>query len=298
MKIQSDKQVSLDEAAGLVEDGSLVAIGGGLSHREPMALVRQLIRRRTKGLRVVGSAHGIDVDLLVAAGSIAIVEESYVGYEQDLGLAPAYRRAIENGEVQLRETCCYTLLQQLRAAEFGIPYMPVRGVIGSGIAALHPEYRKSRCPFTGQPLMLVPALRPDVALIHARLADRRGNVQLDKPYVLDQRFAHASARVVVSAERVVDELGPDRITLPYYLIDAVTEAPRGAHPTSCYPDYTYDRAALRSWVSAASTAAGAREYMDEVVGPDEGAYQEYVADTAAHLSKWVDSPAAWMALMS
>src|SRR3979490_547785 len=91
----TDKLVDLDRAAALVADGALVALGGGLSARLPMALVRELIRQGRRGLHVVGSAHGIGGDLLVAAGSIAICEESYVGFEQDLGLAPAYRRAAQ-----------------------------------------------------------------------------------------------------------------------------------------------------------------------------------------------------------
>ena len=90
-----------------------------------MALVRELIRQGRRDLHVIGSAHGIDVDLLVAAGAIAVCEESYVGFEQDLGLAPAYRRAVETGALEIHESCCATILTQLRAAEFGCPsYVP------------------------------------------------------------------------------------------------------------------------------------------------------------------------------
>ena len=117
--LDPDKLVDLDRAAGVVTDGALVALGGGLSARLPMALVRELIRQGRRGLHVVGSAHSIDVDLLVAAGSIAVCEESYVGFEQDLGLAPAYRRAAQTGAIEVRESCCGTILAQLRAAEFG-----------------------------------------------------------------------------------------------------------------------------------------------------------------------------------
>src|SRR5262245_56005499 len=123
-RTRPDKRCSLDEAIGLVGDGDTVALGGALSYREPMALVRELVRQGRRDLRLVGSAHGIDVDLLVGAGAVGAVEESYVGFEQDLGLAPAYRRAAETGAVDVRETCCYTLLQQLRAAEYGLPFMP------------------------------------------------------------------------------------------------------------------------------------------------------------------------------
>src|SRR4051794_36404048 len=190
-----DKRRTLAEAAELGRDGDTVALGGALSYREPMALVRELVRQGRRELRLVGSAHGIDVDLLVGAGAAGAVEESYVGFEQDLGLAPAYRRAAETGTIEVRETCCYTLLQQLRAAEYGLPFMPVRGVAGTGIRDLHPEYAEITCPFTGQLLVAVPALAPDVALIHGLTADRRGNVHLQRPLVLDERFAHAAKRV-------------------------------------------------------------------------------------------------------
>jgi glutaconate CoA-transferase subunit A len=242
---EPDKVVDLTEAAGLVADGDVVAIGGALSYREPMALVRELIRQGRRDLHVVGSAHGIDVDLLVGAGAVRVVEESYVGYEQDFGLAPAYRRAAEAGTLEVRESCCYTILQQLRAAEYGIPFMPVRGILGTDIRRLHPEYAEIRCPFTDQRLVAVPALAPDVALIHGLMADRRGNVHLLRPLVLDERFTFAARKVVVTVERVASEpeVAEAGVVLPYFAVTAVVEAPFGAHPTSCYPHYPYDRAA-------------------------------------------------------
>jgi glutaconate CoA-transferase, subunit A len=135
-----DKRASLTDAIALVGDGAIVALGGGLSARLPMAMVRELVRQGRRGLHLVGSAHSIDVDMLVAAGAVRRLEESYVGFEQDLGLAPAYRRAAEEGTIEVAESCCATILAQLRATEMGLPFLPVRGVRGSGIAGLHPEY--------------------------------------------------------------------------------------------------------------------------------------------------------------
>jgi glutaconate CoA-transferase subunit A len=301
-RMQDDKRRTLAEAAALVRDGDTVALGGALSHREPMALVRELVRQGRRGLRLVGSAHGIDVDLLVGAGVASAVEESYVGFEQDLGLAPAYRRAAEAGTVEVRETCCYTLLQQLRAAEYGLPFMPVRGVAGTGIAELHPEYGEVTCPFTGQRLVAVPALAPDVALIHGLSADRRGNVHLRRPLVLDERFAHASKRVIVTVERLADagEVADAGIVLPYLLVDAVVEAPLGAHPTSCYPHYAYDRAHLREWVAAARSDDGVRDYLARhVTGGGEPAYLDAVGrERLAGLGEWEASTERWMELAS
>jgi glutaconate CoA-transferase, subunit A len=302
--LDTDKLVDLDRAAATVADGALVALGGGLSARLPMALVRELIRQHRRGLHVVGSAHGIDVDLLIAAGAIAVCEESYVGFEQDFGLAPAYRRAAETGAVEVRESCCATVLAQLRAAEFGLPFMPVRGVKGSDIRRLHPEYREMTCPFTGEILVVVPPLRPDAALIHAPLGDRRGNLHLDQPYVLDERFAAASRAVVATVEAIgsTEQVAAAGITIPAHLVSAIAEVPYGAHPTSCYPRYAYDRAHLAEYVSAA-TAGGAdlAGYLDRYVAgaPTEDAYRKVVGeDRLAALGQWSTSAAAWKELFA
>jgi glutaconate CoA-transferase subunit A len=300
-RTRPDKRRTLADAIELVRDGDTVALGGALSYREPMALVRELVRHGRDGLRLVGSAHGIDVDLLVGAGVAGAVEESYVGFEQDLGLAPAYRRAAESGAIEIRETCCYTLLQQLRAAEYGLPFMPVRGVAGTGILDLHPEYGEVACPFTGERLVAVPALAPDVALVHGLLADRRGNVHLKRPLVLDERFANASRRVIVTVERLADtdEVASAGVVLPSFLVDAVVEAPCGAHPTSCYPHYAYDRAHLREWVQAAGSDEGVADYIARYVGADEAAYLDAVGpERLAALAGWQDSTQRWMALAS
>jgi glutaconate CoA-transferase subunit A len=300
-RTQPDKRRSLADAIELVRDGDTVALGGALSHREPMALVRELVRQGRRDLRLVGSAHGIDVDLLVGAGVAAVVEESYVGFEQDLGLAPAYRRAAESGAIAIRETCCYTLLQQLRAAEYGLPFMPVRGVAGTGILELHPEYGEVTCPFSGERLVAVPALAPDVALIHGVCADRRGNVHLARPLVLDERFANASTRVIVTVETLTDtdDVTAAGVVLPAFLVDAVVEAPLGAHPTSCYPHYTYDRAHLREWVGAARSDDGVAAYLDRYVAGGELEYLDAVgSERLASLTEWQDSNERWMELAS
>ncbi|HTE70513.1 MAG TPA: CoA-transferase [Actinomycetes bacterium] len=300
---EPDKVVDLTEAAGLVADGDVVALGGALSYREPMALVRELIRQGRRDLHVVGSAHGIDVDLLVGAGAVRVVEESYVGYEQDFGLAPAYRRAAEAGALEVRESCCYTILQQLRAAEYGIPFMPVRGILGTDIRRLHPEYAEIRCPFTDQRLVAVPALAPDVALIHGLMADRRGNVHLLRPLVLDERFTFAARKVVVTVERVASEpeVAEAGVVLPYFAVTAVVEAPFGAHPTSCYPHYTYDRAHLGEWVKAAADDHSVGQYLRRyVLAPgSEAAYRDMVgADRLAALGEWSISDERWLELLS
>ena len=120
----------------MVKDGDVVAVGGGLSSREPMAILRALLRRKARDLRVVGSAHGIDIDMLCGGSAVSCSSESYVGFEQDFGIAPNYRRACEAGQVRVDDSCCYTVVQQLRAAVMGLPFMIIRSahkLISSGV---------------------------------------------------------------------------------------------------------------------------------------------------------------------
>lgn len=295
-----DKVTDLTTAARSVPPGGLVALGGSLSARLPMALVRELIRIGASGLHVVGSAHSIDVDLLVAAGAIKVCEQSYVGFEQDHGLAPAFRRAAQNGDIDVRESCCDTVLTQLRAAEMGLPFLPVRGVKGTGIRDLHPEYGEVTCPFTGEVLVAVPALSPDVALIHAPMGDREGNLHLEQPYVLDERFAGASAAVVATVDRLVstEEVVAAGIVIPGYRVAAVAEAPFGAHPTSAYPGYAYDRNHLAEWVKSASSPEGAAAYLERyVTSVDEAGYRQLVGQQRLErLTRYAESTEAWMSL--
>jgi glutaconate CoA-transferase subunit A len=297
-----DKRTTLAAAAGLVDDGAMVALGGGLSARLPMALVRELIRQGRRGLHLVGSAHSVDVDLLVAAGAVRRCEESYVGFEQDLGLAPAYRRAAEAGSIEVAESCCVTILAQLRAAEMGLPFLPVRGVRGSDIVTLHPEYKTVTCPFTGETLVAVPALRPDVALLHAPSGDRYGNLHLEQPYVLDERFASAARTVIATVDELVstDEVVASGVTIPAHLVAATVLAPFGAHPTSCYPRYAYDRAHLREYIAAAQSGPdNLAKYLATYVNGSEQSYREAVgADRLATLTGWSRSTADWQELFS
>lgn len=303
--VDSDKRVDLDELAAHVKDGDWVAVGGGLSSREPMAILRALIRAGRRNLQVVGSAHGIDIDLLCGAGAIMKSAESYVGFEQDFGMAPNYRRACESGAVEVADSCCYTVVQQLRAAAYGLPFLPVRSVRGTSFAAMHPEYIPMTCPYTGQDLLLVPALQPDVALIHAQYGDAHGNLRIEGPPVADILSARASKKVIATVERIVsnDELQSlGGANVPYFYVAAIAEVPFGAHPTACYPMYAYDRPHTAAYYAAASAGAEAfkTQYLDPFVFecPDHQQYLERIGGAAlrSRLGSWSESNDAWMNL--
>ncbi|HXW72139.1 MAG TPA: CoA-transferase [Methylocella sp.] len=302
---EPDKRRTLDHLATLVKDGMVVAVGGGLSSREPMALLRAILRRGTRDLTVVGSAHGIDIDLLSAGGAISRSSESYVGFEQDFGMAPNYRRALESGAVKADDSCCYTLVQQLRAAIQGLPFMPVRSVRGTDFLSLHPEYKQMACPFTGEELLLVPAIEPDVALIHAQYGDIQGNLLIQGPPVADVLFAKASRTVLATVEDLIttDQLNELRgVHIPYFYVTAVSEVPMGAHPTACYPFYVYDRPHTALYYEAARKGAETfkADYLSVFIhgAPTHVDYLDLIGGekTRTRLSSWSEGDESWQRL--
>ncbi|MGH8760456.1 MAG: CoA transferase subunit A [Burkholderiales bacterium] len=304
MYTQTDKRCDLASLVAHVREGDCVAIGGGLSWREPMAALRDLVRQKIGGLKLVGSAHGIDVDLLCGAGAVAVSAESYVGFEQDFGMAPNYRRACESGAVEVRDSCCYTLVQQLRAAIAGLPFMPIRSVRGTGFMHIDPDYKTMLCPFTGEELVLVPALQPDVAILHAHYGDAHGNLQIQGPPVADVLFAKASRKVIATVEKIVppEQLTEVGVTIPYFYVTALAEVPYGAHPTACYPFYAYDRHHTAEYYRFASD--GAEPFRDHYLQPyvygcpSHAEYLEAIggAEALKRLASWQQGSDAWMDL--
>jgi len=303
---QRNKLTSLEGAAALIEDSDKVAIGGGLCLREPIALIREMIRQGRRDLHLIGTAHGFDVDLCCGGGIAGVVEETHVSFEQDFGLALNYRRACESGMVKVKESCCNTVINQLRAGSFGIPFIPLRSVKGSDELKMHPEFKVIDDPFTGKKVVLVPAIVPDVAIIHAHQADRRGNLRVLPPYVADVLFIRAAKKVIVTAEEVVSEEEMKRIgpNVPYYETTAVAEVPFGAHPTSCYPHYAYDRKHISGYMKAAAKGPDGfrEEYLDKYVfGVNSNEeYLELIGgeETKRRLASWKDGVEAWKELFT
>lgn len=304
MYTQADKRCPLTQLVAHIQSGDCLAIGGGLSWREPMAALRELIRQGIKDLKLVGSAHGIDVDLLCGAGSVAISAESYVGFEQDFGMALNYRRACETGSVKVEDNCCYTLVQQLRATIQGLPFMPIRSVQGTDFLKLHPEFKTMTCPFTGEQLVLVPALKPDVALIHAHYADEHGNLHIEGPPVADILFAKASKKVIATVEALIphQELAKKGVTIPYFYVTAICEVPYGAHPTSCYPHYAYDREHTKHYYRSAKSGGDdfRNNYLNYFVYDckDHAGYLNLIGGQTrlARLGQWHEGVDQWMQL--
>lgn len=231
--------ISLPEAVELVPDGGSIGTGGILMTRKPVALVDAVGRAR-RGLDLYTLLGSLDVELLALHGALASASTIYVGFEQ-LGFAPAFGAAVADGTVEAREYSELIMLAGLRASLAGLPFMPTRGARGSDVAA-GLDLREIACPYTGETLFAAPAIRPDVALIHAVEADARGNVRApehrDFLFDFDANVARASSRVIVSVERIVDEV--DDALLFAHEVDAVVVAPGGALPSALPGAYGAD----------------------------------------------------------
>jgi glutaconate CoA-transferase subunit A len=302
---KKNKLMSIEKAVELIRDGDIIALGGKLSAREPMGIVREIVRQGKRNLHSVGGAHGMDIDLMCAGGVLGKVQHSYIGFESDFGLAPNYRRACESGGVQVKETDCAAMTMQLRASQFGLPFMATPLVAGTDILKYNDEVKQVSCPFTGQKVNLLPAMRPNVVILHAHKADEEGNIKISPPFFADMLLAEASEKVIVSVEEIIsrDEMKKIGSTIPYYLVAAVVELPMGAHPTSCYPIYTYDRAHMDLYVKAAQRGGVAFRsgYMDPFVYQCKS-HEGYLAAIGGdrkrnELSRWSESTECWLDLL-
>src|SRR5262249_26280546 len=190
-----------------------------------------LARQWKRDLEAVKTAAAYDVDLLAAAGCLRAASCGFVGFENEFGMAPNYRRAVEGGAVEAHEHACYTVIQGLRAAAFGLPLMPAAGFEGSDLPAAR-GFKRVADPYTGELVLAIPRLRPDVAVIHVPEADAQGNGRIYGTQFEDALMARAARTVILTAERIVEtaELArqPELTAIPGFLVSAVVHAPGGA----------------------------------------------------------------------
>lgn len=242
--VSADRVVSMEQAVAAVEPGALVFLGGAGLVRKPMALARALAERGVGGLRLACFIGGPEVELLLAAGLVAEVHAAAVGLDV-LGMAPNYRRARESGAIAAFDYSEGMLVAALEAGGRRLPFMPVRAGVGTSLPDHNPNLEIFEAPFGGGQLVAVRALRPDVAFLHAPQGDRGGRVRWPGDRLLDPLAAQAAAATYVSLERLV-ELGPEGGDLHRAWVTGVVEAPAGARPTACYPDYGPDLDAVRA----------------------------------------------------
>ena len=262
---------------------------------EAAALVRELIRQKRRELGVVCLVGGIPVDLLAAAGAMNRLIGAAVSMEQ-FGLCQRYRKAVEAGAIRVEELSETALNARLGAGARNLPFLPTRGLIGTDLIDVNDNLMMLDDPFGGPSVVACKALVPDVSLVHAHKADRFGNIGYEPTALWPDLgiMPKAATTVIVTAEEIVDSevlrANPDRTVLPGFMVDAVVEAPYGAHPTSFFPRYGYDAAMHLEWIGSTRDDEAVAAFMEKyVTGPaDHTAYLEAVGGTErqAALEAW------------
>jgi len=273
-----DKRMGEQEAiARFVHDGDYVGTELYGTVRAPMSLTRELIRQGKQNLRLAGQGV-MELDLIIAAGLVKKLDFTYIGLEV-YGVSNALRRAVESGQIEkVVEWSNGGITWRFKAASMGVPFLPVRAMLGSDTFT-YSSAKSVECPFTGETVCLLPALILDVGIIHVHRADRYGNAQIDGISGFAFEMSRASRRLIISTEQIVPDeeirRTPDRTIIPYYLVDAVVEAPLGSYPGEMCYLYERDEEGIKEWVEASSTAEGAQAYLDRYVHRVKN-HQEYL----------------------
>jgi glutaconate CoA-transferase subunit A len=287
-KMKNDgKIMNVSDAASLVKDGDQVALGGFTSSRNPMALVREIIRQGRKELYLVAHSHGQDLDLLIGAGCVKRLEIAYGAVARFAPTAIRFRKAVCAGQIEVEDYTNLQMTLRFMAGAMGLPFIPTISGLETDIVKISgfPEESRGNGKVSKWKLkvvknpwdeedgnvVLLPPLNPDVALLHAQYADEEGTIRIKGLTFADLEQAKSANKVIVSCEEILPKeylrQDPDQNSLPHFLVDAVVHVPFGAHPTSCLYFYDYDPRHLALYKKLASDDAGFQRYLDEWVYP-------------------------------
>ena len=278
-----EKVMSLEEAASLVNDGDHVAIGGCTISRTPVAMLWALIRAGRKNLKVSRSIVSTEGDLLFGSGAANHIMTSWFSQGIVWGVSKVMRHYTERKLAQFEEWSHMSMGLRYRAGAMGVPFMATRSMIGSDVGRrVQDQVKPMTCPFTGEPLLLLPALNPDVALIHVQRADRYGNAQMDGLQFMDIDIAMAANRVILTTERLIsnDQIrrAPDQTRIPFFTVDAVVEVPYGCAPHECYGLYEpfFGHLDYYAGLTSKDPVVGVNKYLDEYYRAP-ASWSEYLA---------------------
>jgi glutaconate CoA-transferase subunit A len=276
------KLTSLEAALAPVQSGCSIALGGAMLRRQPNAAIRHLINQNIKDLTLLTWVTTTATDLLAAAGCVRRVEGVYVGMFSH-GLAPNFRRGVESGAIEVRDFSETAMIARFRAASAGLPFYPLKSLLGSDIAERNPEqFRPITCPYTSRKLHAVQAAESDFTIMHGYASDEYGNVQW--PIVrdtddIDQMIATAAKRLIVTVERIIPHSKvrqqPSLTYIPGCIVEAVVKVPYGAHPAACDTRYNEDEGHLDEYLKYCRTPEGASAYLKKYVRTPSS-HQEYV----------------------
>jgi glutaconate CoA-transferase subunit A len=271
----TQKVTTVPEAvARLVHDGAYLAIGGFGCARVPFSVVHEILRQGKQNLGFAGHTATHDFQILCAGNlmdrgkTLARVDIAYVVGLEARGLSPHARRVLESGDVVCTEWSNYALAVRLKAAAMGLPFLPARSMLGTDTFR-HSGAREMACPFTGERLLALPALYPDVAAIHVHEADAYGNCRIQGTTVADLELARAAKRLIITCERLVanDEIrrDPSRTVIPFFCVDAVCEVPYGSYPGNMPYEYFSDEEHLCAWLEAERDVNAFRQFLERYI---------------------------------
>jgi len=264
-----DKRMTEKEAVDrFVPDGCYLAVGGFGANRIPTAVVHEILRARRKNLGFFGHTSTHDFQLLCAGRCFDRVDVAYIVGLEARGLSPNARRYMESGAVQVCEWTNYALAARLKAAAEGVSFAVIRSMLGTDTLRMSGA-KVIACPFTGKRFAAVPAVWPDVAVIHVHAADIYGNCQIRGISIADLELARAARHLIITAERLVDNAAiratPTKTVIPFYLVDAVIEVPFGSYPGNMPYLYFSDEQHLAEWLSAEKDPAGFERFLDHYI---------------------------------
>jgi glutaconate CoA-transferase subunit A len=261
-----NKVMELSEAVSrYVHNGDYLAIGGFGANRTPMAACHEIVRQGRKNMGFAGHTATHDMQVLSAGKVYNRLDVAYVVGLEARGLSKCSRSYLESGEVEVTEWTNCALTARLQAAAQNVPFMAVRNMMGTDTFT-YSAAKVVACPFTGKRVQLVPALYPDVAVIHVHEADIYGNARFTGISVADLELANAARRLIITAERLVDNHEfrhrPQQTRIPYYLVDAVCHVPYGAYPGNMAGEYFSDEDHLQEWLAAEKDGDTFNAFLD------------------------------------
>lgn len=258
-----------DAIAAHVRDGDTVVIEG-FTHLICFAAGHEIIRQRRRDLTICRLTPDLIYDQMIAAGCARKLVFSWAG-NPGAGSLHAFRRAVEKGDppLEIEEYSHFGMVARMSAGAAGLPFWVMRNYMGTDLPAANPRIRTVVCPYTGEELATVPALNPDVTIIHAQRADANGNAQVWGLLGVQKEAAFASSRVIVVVEELVDEAiiraDPNRTLIPGMIVDAVVVEPWGCHPSYAQGHYDRDNDFYVAWEDISRDPAKLRVYLDEFV---------------------------------
>jgi glutaconate CoA-transferase subunit A len=270
--VPKDKVVSMHDAvARFVPDGASVCLGTALEALIPFAAGHELIRQRRRDLTLVGPISDILFDQLVAAGCVRRIQAAWVGNVSG-GLGHNYRRAVERGiprSIEVEDHSNLTIAAALQAGAMGAPYVPTRSLLGTGLLESNPSFKQARDPFSGDPLVLIPALTPDVAILHVQRADPEGHAHCWGTLGITRPAALAAKQIIIVAEEIRSrELilsDPGLVLAPALKVAAVVHEPFGAYPSPVQGCYRRGHEFFHRYHEESRTEEGTRAWLDHWV---------------------------------